>query len=332
MPLKYGLLLLLIMIIISAPTWMQEDVQPRPVENSPQSTGKLVTKDMVKEPALAQTAIPVEATPTQTIAATALQPTDLTPDKPSPTPEWVWNSPGEVIAPILLYHHIAESNPPSRYFISPEVFEDHMRILHRWGYTAIPLSLLVEALVDGAMLPPRPVVITFDDGYRDVVTHALPIMQRYGFCGVAYVIAGQIGTGKYMKAGELRELFDAGWEIGSHSWSHPNLRGQSVSVQREIVDSRLKLEELLDSPLETFAFPYGLTTNYITGWVEDAGYLAAAGLGTSSRHTEKTRYYLSRIEVRSEYDLNQFKALLPWSGAQDAEKRLKNDEQPNNPF
>ncbi len=331
MPVKYGFLVLLIIIILSSPSWVKEDVSQSPVDDSPQLTGKSITRDMVKELALAKTVLPVEATSTPTVAATALPPTAEPTPTSTPTPQWIWNSPGEVVAPILLYHHVANRDPSSRYFISPDVFEDQMRILHRWGYTTIPLSLLVEALVEGAELPPRPVVITFDDGYRDVVNHALPIMQHYGFRGVAYVIAGQIGKGKYMKPAELRELFDAGWEIGSHSWSHPNLRSESVSLQREIVESRLKLEELLGSPLETFAFPYGLTSKYITALVKEEGYLAAVGLGTSSRHTEKTRYYLSRIEVRSEYDLQQFKALLPWSGVPDRGERLRNDQQPDNP-
>jgi len=324
MPYKYGLLLLMILLLLSSPIWVQEKVQPSPRESSPQSRERLATKEKVNEPGRMQTAIPVMPTPTSNTQPT-LAPAIL----PSPTPEWIWNSPGEVIAPILLYHHIAVRDPPSRYFLSPEVFEDQMKVLHRWGYTAIPLSLLVQALVDGAELPPRSVVITFDDGYRDVFTHAFPIMRRYGFRGVVYVIAGQVGTGKYMKAGELRELAEAGWEIGSHSWSHPNLRSQSANLPREIVESRLKLEELLHSPLETFAFPYGLTAQYITGLVIDAGYEAAVGLGTSSRHTEKTRYYLSRMEVRSEYDLKQFKALLPWSGIPDNGKPLDDDDQPS---
>jgi peptidoglycan/xylan/chitin deacetylase (PgdA/CDA1 family) len=249
-----------------------------------------------------------------------------TPPVPSPTPEWIWNEPGEVIVPILIYHHIAEKVPTSRYFISPDIFDSQMRALQRWGYTSIPLSLLVEALTEGAFLPPRPVVITFDDGYREVYTYAYPIMQRYGFTGTVYVIAGSIGVGKYMNARQLRQLARAGWEIGSHGWTHTSLRSQSVNLAREIEESRQKLEELVDSSVETFAFPYGLTSKYVTGLVKDAGYRAAVGLGGSFRHTKKTRYYLSRIEVRSNYDMQEFKALLPWAGDLRDEGHPSNDE------
>ena len=234
---------------------------------------------------------------------------------PSPTPERNWNPPGEVITPILIYHHIAKREPANRYFLSPAIFEAQMVALQHSGYTTIPLSLLVQALTEGAFLPPRPVVITFDDGYRDVYTHAFPILKRLGFTGVVYVIAGQVGTGKYMDAGELGELADAGWEIGSHSWTHASLRSPAAKLPREIDESRQALEELLSVPIETFAFPYGLTSKYVTGLVKDAGYQAAVGLGGSFRHTKKTRYYLSRIEVRSNYDLKRFASLLPWSGA-----------------
>lgn len=188
-----------------------------------------------------------------------------------------------------------------------------MLSLQRWGYTIIPLSLLVRALTEGADLPARPVVITFDDGFKDVYTNAFPCLQRYGFSAVVYAIAGGTGLGNYMGAAELHALSDAGWEIGSHSWTHTSLRSPTVRLGREITDSRQALEELLGKSVETFAFPYGLTSKLVTGEVKDAGYLAAVGLGTSYRHTEKTRYYLSRIEVRSEYDLETFASLLPWS-------------------
>jgi peptidoglycan/xylan/chitin deacetylase (PgdA/CDA1 family) len=159
-----------------------------------------------------------------------------------------------------------------------------------------------------------------------VFTHAYPILQRYGFTGAVYVIAGQIGVGKYMNARQLRQLAGAGWEIGSHGWTHSSLRSQSVDLAREIEESHQVLEELLDGSVETFAFPYGLTSKYVTGLVKDSGYQAAVGLGGSFRHTKKTRYYLSRIEVRGNYSLVDFAALLPWSGESEDQGRAAEDE------
>jgi peptidoglycan/xylan/chitin deacetylase (PgdA/CDA1 family) len=232
---------------------------------------------------------------------------------PSPTPEWVWNPPGEVVAPILLYHHIAEKTPPSRYFLPPQVFEQQILSLQRWGYTVIPLSLLATAIQEGAMLPPKPVVITFDDGYKDVFKQAFPILQQYGYVGAVYPIVKQIGTRGYMDGADLKQLAEAGWEIGSHSWTHTSLRSSTVNLEHEIVDSRKEIKDLLGLPVLSFSFPYGLTSKYVTKQVKEANYQFAVGLGISYRHTEKTLYYLSRIEVRSDYDINEFAALLPWS-------------------
>jgi hypothetical protein len=87
------------------------------------------------------------------------------------------------------------------------------------------------------------------------------------------------------------------------------------------------LEEVIDIPIATFSFPYGLTSKYVTELVKEAGYQAAVGLGGSFHHTRKTRYYLSRIEVRSNYDLKQFAALLPWSGDLEGEVPPSSEEE-----
>jgi peptidoglycan/xylan/chitin deacetylase (PgdA/CDA1 family) len=265
-----------------------------------------------------EVAAPQPSAPSDASGASALSDasasSDASAEQPSPTPELNWVPAGEATVPILLYHHVAEKTPASRYFIPPAAFEEQVRLLKHWGYTSITISQLVEALVEGAFLPARPVVISFDDGYRDVYTHAFPILERYGFVGVTYVIVGQVGVGKTMNVKELQELAGAGWEIGSHSWTHPNLRNAGVNLEREIGEARLALEEMLGLPILTYAYPYGLTTKNITESVIEAGYVGGAGLGISSRHVEKKRYFLSRMEVRSNYDRFAFAALLPWAG------------------
>lgn len=238
---------------------------------------------------------------------------------PSPSAsQWRWHPAGEVIAPILLYHHIGEETSSLRYVVSLGDFEAQMASLQRWGYTTIPLSLLLKALTEGAALPPRPVVITFDDGYREVYTHALPILQRYGFTAAVFVVIGQVGVGKSLTADQIRELAAAGWEIGSHSWSHANLRQSGVNLKHEIGDARLALEQILGEPVTAFAFPYGLTSPYVTRLVQEAGYEVALGLGGSYRHKEKGRYYLSRIEIQGNFDLKAFASLLPWHNIEPA--------------
>ena len=231
----------------------------------------------------------------------------------TPVPEWVWNPPGEAIVPILMYHHIAETDSTSQYFVSPSNFELQIKSLKEWGYTSISLSRLAQALEYGAELPPRPVILTFDDGYMDVYENAFPIMQKYGFTGVNYIIVQQLKIGGFQHLEQLKEMLSAGWEVGSHTYSHSDLRKAGVNLTEEITDSKETLETLLEAPVRTFSFPYGTTTKYVKRLVREAGYETAVGLGGSFKHVPKNLYYLSRIEVQGGFNLAQFAELLPWT-------------------
>ncbi|MGZ9222662.1 MAG: polysaccharide deacetylase family protein, partial [Anaerolineales bacterium] len=139
-------------------------------------------------------------------------------------PSWVMQGPNEVIVPILLYHHIGFSlQGETVYYVSPEAFDQQMNLLYQWGYKTISIELLARAIKEGAELPPKPVVLTFDDGGETTYTTAQPIMQRYGFTGTAYIVYNYIGIPRYMNADQIRALYASGWEIGSHSLSHVDL-------------------------------------------------------------------------------------------------------------
>jgi peptidoglycan/xylan/chitin deacetylase (PgdA/CDA1 family) len=226
------------------------------------------------------------------------------------TRQWLYHPPGELAVPVLLYHHIAATDNPKRYTVSLENFEAQISSLYGWGYTAIPLSLLVDAVLSGAKLPPRPVVITFDDGYRDIYQYALPVMQRYGYVGTLYVIVDQIGVGGYLSARQIDQLLEQGWELGSHSQTHANLRKLTTSLEKEVAGSRETLEDLFATPVRSFSYPYGSTTPDITRLVKESGYSSAVGLGVSITHRAKNLYYLSRNEVQGTYDLITFAGLL----------------------
>lgn len=145
--------------------------------------------------------------PSQTETVTATQtfiPTQTPTVSPSPTftdtstlipePQWYQQGPGEVVVPILLYHHIDQSPSDNFYYLSPVEFQKQMYLLREWGYTTISVELLVTAIKEGAVLPPKPVILTFDDGTISTFTNALPIMQKYNFTGTSYVVYNYIGT------------------------------------------------------------------------------------------------------------------------------------------
>lgn len=221
--------------------------------------------------------------------------------------------PGDVVVPILLYHHIGFSLKDEQvYYVSPETFDQQMNLLYQWGYQTISVELLARAINQGAELPPKPIVLTFDDGSDTTYSTALPIMQRYGFRGVAYIVYNYIGITHYMNVDQIRALHAAGWEIGSHGLSHKDLTVPPYRQEDEIVESRRRLESLLGVPVLSFAYPFGAYDDSSLQNIHFAGYIAAMGLGNESVQGNKNLFYLYRQPVRGTEDLVTFGSRLPW--------------------
>jgi peptidoglycan/xylan/chitin deacetylase (PgdA/CDA1 family) len=221
--------------------------------------------------------------------------------------------PGQVVVPILLYHHIGFSlTEDSAYYVSPEVFDQQMNLLYQWGYRTISIELLVKAIKEGAQLPPKPIILTFDDGGESTYITALPIMQRYQFTGISYIVYHYVGITNYMNVDQIRALHAAGWEIGSHGLTHRDLTTRPDRQEDEIAGSRRQLESLLDVPISSFAYPFGAYDESSLGYVHFAGYTAAMGLGNESAQGTKNLFYLYRQAVRGADDLRTFAARLPW--------------------
>jgi peptidoglycan/xylan/chitin deacetylase (PgdA/CDA1 family) len=219
------------------------------------------------------------------------------------------------VVPILLYHRIGVSPIDSQYYVPPEKFEEQMKLLHDWEYTVIPVELLVKAIQIGAELPPRPVILTFDDGDISVYTTAFPIMQKYGLTGVTYIVGNYMGTSGYMTADQIKELVAAGWEVGSHSRSHRDLTRLAPAVQRvEIVEARKVLQEATGSPVLTFAYPFGIMNSAVGDYAHFAGYIAAMGLGFTFDQGKSNLFWLQRRDIKGNYDIKQFASFLPWQG------------------
>jgi peptidoglycan/xylan/chitin deacetylase (PgdA/CDA1 family) len=254
--------------------------------------------------------------PTATKVPTAtLTPLPTSTFTPTPTATWAVHPPDNITAPILLYHHINDDDTTNRYVVSLAAFTAQMQALRDWGYTPITLSALVEVLVHGGPLPARPVVITFDDGNEDVYQNAFPILKRFGYPATTFIVANRVGAPEFVDADQLKEMAAAGWEIGSHGWSHIDVTLDKDVLNKEVAQSRLNLEEKLGVPVKVFAYPFGTTNPEVSQKVQDYGYTAAVGLGTLNKETWGLLYYLSRQEVRREYDMAAFGKLLPWQGA-----------------
>ena len=249
-------------------------------------------------------------TPTKTLIPS---PTITSTSTPIPTPTWALVGPGEVTAPILLYHHIDPIINSPLYNVPPDQFSEQMKALADWGYTTITISELVKAITEGAQLPPRPIVITFDDGNDSVYQYAYPIMQQYGFVGVNYLVANRLQAEGFMGISELTELYKAGWEVGSHSYTHIDLHMDRTAAFDEIYYSRIDLAADLSQPVNTFAYPFGSFDDYLGDRVGKWGYSAAVGLGKQYTHNVVTLFYLSRIEIKQAFSIEDIGNLLPWS-------------------
>jgi peptidoglycan/xylan/chitin deacetylase (PgdA/CDA1 family) len=226
----------------------------------------------------------------------------------------VWHPPGVVTAPILLYHHVEDGHYSDTYSITLEKFAAQMQALEDWGYTTITISELIQAIMQGAELPERPIVITFDDGYLNLYENAYPIMQEHGFIGVTYVVGNYVNGRDFMTVEQLLELVDAGWEVGNHSFTHTDLSLDPTLANYEMYQSKIYLEKLLGIPINTFAYPFGGFKPILGDRAWRYGYIGAVGLGKGWTHSKESRYYLERIGILGSYDLEKFARLLPWSG------------------
>lgn len=158
--------------------------------------------------------------------------------------------------PILMYHVIAPG--PNNLYVPPEELEAHLIYLAKQGYHGITLQRLYDHFNEGAPLPERPVVLTFDDGYADFDTAALPLLQKHGFTATLFVITGYVGDPGYITWEQAQAIVEAGIEIGSHTVSHPDLRtAGEKGLQRELGESRQTLEERLGVRADFFAYPAG---------------------------------------------------------------------------
>ncbi|BBB91965.1 MAG TPA: polysaccharide deacetylase family protein [Methylomusa anaerophila] len=178
--------------------------------------------------------------------------------------------------PVLNYHGV-EDNVNNPLALEIKDFEDQMAYLHTKGYTAITPDQLLDYLSAGKKLPDKPVLITFDDGYANNYTNAYPILKKYGFTAVFFLITDVIGHDPwYMNWDQVKEMRQQGFQFGSHTLSHADLTKVPVAqVNLQLVKSREGIEWRLNTPVRYLAYPGGAYDSQIEKLVLQAGYKAA---------------------------------------------------------
>jgi len=226
----------------------------------------------------------------------------------------------EVAIPILCYHRF-DDTCSSTYAVTPTAFEDQMEYLRRNGFHSISLKTLSD-YVSGSLdaLPPRPVVITIDDGWKSAYTKAAPILKEKGFTATFFVYTYFISSCRNsLSWDDLKVLLKDGFEVGSHTKSHPNfllLRKRldpdeyRKRVLEELKDSRKLLEEKLKTSVSLFSYPYGLYDSHLENEIRECGYKVAVTTNPCPNSRGSNRLRLSRFTVLQEYTLGDFSRIV----------------------
>jgi peptidoglycan/xylan/chitin deacetylase (PgdA/CDA1 family) len=222
------------------------------------------------------------------LLAIALRPVPAAPQEAAPTSAPTPPAAGKPPAistlrvPILVYHHIRQpaangSRGLKRLTVTPEAFDQQMKYLQENGYHVVTFAALFDAAEHGGELPAHPAVITFDDGWEDQYSNALPTLEKYHYPATFFIVTNYIGYRSFLSWRQLQVLLDKGMTIGSHSRSHPRLSRitDPEILWHEIAGSRQALEANLEASVNDFAYPYGSyndETQAMVGW---AGYKTA---------------------------------------------------------
>jgi peptidoglycan/xylan/chitin deacetylase (PgdA/CDA1 family) len=215
------------------------------------------------------------------------------------------NAPARTVrVPVLTYHRVVTEPAAGQLDlkVDPANFLAELQALRRAGYHAISQAQLFEALYKGAPLPPKPVMLTFDDGYVDDVRTILPDLLRLHMVATFFVITGRMTEPGFLTASQIRELDAAGMDIGDHTAHHVDLRLLTPSELRaETLGSRRVLQRTLGHFVYAFAYPFGAHDATVEDAVRSAGYTLAYTTGAGMTESTTAPLTMPRIHVgRSE--------------------------------
>ncbi len=221
---------------------------------------------------------------------------------------------GAVRVPVLMYHRVGQAHNAweARYAIAPDVFAAHMHALQRKGFKAVTIDGLVSWLEGGPCLPVGAILVTFDDGFRGVRDHALPVLAQLGWPFTVFLVSDLIGrddawtraqnpagvTYPLLDADEILEMQQRGVSFHSHTRSHPSLpKLDDAALADQLAGSRAQLSQLLGHEVRYLAYPFGHVDDHVEAATRAAGYRAAFSTQSGFNRSDVNRLRIRRIDV-----------------------------------
>lgn len=268
----------------------------------------------------AESATPVPSTSTPIATATATATTTPTATPALPTPSGTYSL--TVRVPILMYHYVSE--PPEdadKYRVDlsvpPASFRAQLQYLADHGFTTIDLYDLSLAITGKRPLPPKPVILTFDDGYVDHYTNAFPLMREFGFTGMFFIVTEFVDAGNpnYMSWEMIEEMAAAGMRMESHSRTHADLSDQPRDVLIwQILGSQETLAAHIGYTPRFFCYPGGRYDEDVIAILEELDFWGAVLTSGGKWHGFNDRYEWTRLRMRYTTTLSEFADLVEPGG------------------
>ncbi|MFF5428275.1 MULTISPECIES: polysaccharide deacetylase family protein [unclassified Streptomyces] len=231
--------------------------------------------------------------------------------------------------PVLLYHAVRDDPPDwiAEFTVTPREFAAQLDAIVAAGRTAVTVGTLVAHLTTGAPLPPRPVVLTFDDGFADLAGPTAEALASRALPATAYLTTGAITPGRpcllppapMMTLAQAPRLEEYGMEVGAHTVTHPQLDTLTPhALRRELREAKAVLEDALGHEVRHLAYPHGYNSPAVRRAAAAAGYTSAAAVrhALSSRRDEV--YRLARLIVRRTHTVTDVEQWMEGRGARTA--------------
>ncbi|WP_435975239.1 polysaccharide deacetylase family protein [Streptomyces sp. Qhu_M48] len=230
---------------------------------------------------------------------------------------------------MLLYHAVMEDPPAwiAEFTVSPREFASQLDAIVASGRTAMTVGTLVGHLAAGTPLPPRPVVLTFDDGFADLVGPTAEALASRGLPSTAYLTTGAITPGRpcllppapMMTLAQAPRLEQYGMEVGGHTVTHPQLDTLAPNaLRRELRDSKVALEDVLGHGVRHLAYPHGYNSPAVRRAAAAAGYTSAVAVRHALSSEKDEVFRIARLILRRSHTVADVERWMEGHGAKAA--------------